>query len=268
MNKTGKRALALFILAYLLTLLITAPASLLDRGLHFITDGRLLLANTSGTVWRGAGTPALRGRAGNLIALEPLHWDVAVLPLFTAKIKILLRWDDLPSAAAMEASITFKQIELQHALLLLPAQALEEISPILKPAQFRGQFQIKSDRLVFSKRGTEGAAVVDWQQASSALSSIAPLGNYRLTLNGAGNSINIGLATTSGVLLLEGQGNWSAARGLDFHGKAQAAEGKQDSLAELLRHLGPQETLGVHTLTLTPQRKRPTVPPQQQQDLR
>ena len=253
MKKIGRHVLALFVLAYLLTLLITAPASLLDRGLQFITDGRLLLANTSGTVWRGAGTPALRGRAGNLIALEPLHWDVAVLSLFTAKIKILLRWDDLPSAAAMEVTITFKQIELQHALLQLPAQALEEISPILKPAQFRGQFQIKSDRLVLSKRGTEGAAVVDWQQASSALSSIAPLGNYRLTLNGAGETINIGLATTSGVLLLEGQGNWSAARGLAFRGKARAAAGEQESLAELLSHLGPQESPGVHTLTLTRQ---------------
>ncbi len=253
MKKIGGHALALFFLVYLLTLIITAPAFLLDRGVQYMTDGRLLLANTSGTVWRGAGIPALRGRTGHLIALEPLHWDVAVLPLFTAKIKILLRWDDLPSAAAMEVTITFKQIELQHALLLLPAQVLEEISPILKPAQFRGQFQIKSDHLVLSKRGTEGAAVVDWQQASSALSSIAPLGNYHLTLNGAGETINIGLATTSGVLLLEGRGNWSAARGLEFNGKARAAASKQDSLAELLSHLGPQETPGVHALTLTPQ---------------
>ncbi len=251
MKKIGKRALALFVLAYLLTLLITAPTSLLDRGVQYMTDGRLLLANTSGTVWRGAGTPALRGRTGNLIALEPLHWDVAVLPLFTAKIKTRLQWDDLPPAAAMEVTITFKQIELQHALLLLPAQVLEEISPILKPGQFRGQFQIQSDRLVFSKRSIEGTAVVDWQQASSALSSVAPLGNYYLTLNGAGETINIGLATTSGVLLLEGRGNWSAARGLEFNGKARAAEGKQDSLAELLSHLGPQETPGVHTLILT-----------------
>ena len=253
MKKIGKRALALFVLAYLLTLLITAPASMLDRGVQYMTDGRLLLANASGTVWQGGATPALRGRTGSFIALEPLHWDVAVLPLFTAKIKTRLQWDDLPPASAMETIISFKQIELQQALLLLPAQVLEEISPMLKPAQFRGQLQIQSDRLILSKLGIEGTAVVDWQQASSALSSVAPLGNYRLTLNGAGDSINIALATTSGVLLLEGRGNWSAARGLEFNGKARAAAGKHDSLAELLSHLGPQETLGVHTLTLTPQ---------------
>jgi len=252
-KKIGKRVLALFVLAYLLTLLITAPASLLDRGVQYMTDGRLLLANASGTVWQGGATPALRGRTGSFIALEPLHWDVAVLPLFTAEIKTRLQWDDLPPASAMETIISFKQIELQHALLLLPAQVLEEISPMLKPAQFRGQLQIQSDRLILSKLGIEGTAVVDWQQASSALSSIAPLGNYRLTLNGVSETINIGLATTSGVLLLEGQGNWSAARGLEFHGKARAAEGKQDSLAELLSHLGPQETPGVHTITLIPQ---------------
>ena len=253
MNRLGKRVFALFVLAYLLTLIITAPASLLDKILQSMTDGRLLLANASGTLWHGAATPALRQQKGSLVALQPLHWEVAVLPLFTAKIKIRIQWDDLPPASAMETIVSFKQIELQHALLLLPAQVLEELSPILKPAQFRGQFQIQSDHLVFSKRGLEGAAVVDWQQASSALSSITPLGNYHLTLNGAGDSINIGLATTSGVLLLEGQGTWSAPRGLEFHGTARAAEGKQESLAELLSHLGPQKSPGVYSFTLTPQ---------------
>ena len=253
MRKRGARAFALFVLAYLLTLLITAPASLLDRGLQYLTGGRLLLANASGTVWQGSATPALRQQKGSPIAFGPLHWEVAVLPLFGAKIRTRLQWDDLPPAAAMEAIISFGQIELQHALLLLPAQVLEEISPILKPAQFRGQFQIQSEHLAFTKRGVEGSAIIDWQQASSALSSIAPLGDYRLTLNGAGDSVNIALATTSGALLLQGQGNWSAVRGLEFHGKARAAEGKQDSLAELLSHLGPQETPGVYSFTLTPQ---------------
>lgn len=253
----GKRVLALFVVTYLLTLLITAPASLLDSVVQYATGGRLMLAHAQGTIWNGAATPALRGRTANLITLEPMHWDVAVLPLFTGKMQLSLQWDDFApgqtmAAPAMEAMLTFKQIELQHVLLLLPARILEELSPILKPAQFRGQFHIQSERLVLTKNNLHGSAVVDWQQASSALSSIAPLGNYRVTLNGAGERVNIGLSTPSGVLLLNGQGFWSAAHGLEFHGTAQAAAGKHESLTELLHHLGPEASPGVHNFNLVP----------------
>ena len=252
MKKLGKRAVALFVFAYLLTLLLTAPASLLDKGVQYASGGRLLMANTEGTLWHGAATPAIQGRRGSLIALEPLRWEIALLPLFTAKIKARLQWDERPSASAMEATLTLNHIELQHVLLLLPARVLEELSPILKPAQFRGQFRIQSDHLVIANKNFDGSAVVDWQQASSALSGIAPLGNYHLTLKGAGERINIGLGTASGVLLLEGQGFWSAAKGLEFHGTAQAAPGKSDSLNELLNHLGPEASPGVHTFNLMP----------------
>lgn len=249
----GKRTFALFVLAYLVTLLITAPASLLDKCLQYASQGRLVLANTSGTVWNGSATPALRTQDGHLIALPFLRWDIAVPSLFTGKIQARLQWDDQPPASATEAIISYNQIELRHALLQLPARVLDEASPMLKPARFRGQLQIQGEHLIFSKRGIDGAATADWQQASSALSSLAPLGNYRLAVNAAGDRINIGLSTTSGILLLEGQGNWLAARGLEFHGKAQASAGNYDNLTELLHHLGPEISPGVHGFNIAPQ---------------
>ena len=129
---------------------------------------------------------------------------------------------------------------------------LEEASPLLKPAQFRGQLKLQSERFVFSKKGMEGAAIVDWQQASSALSSIAPLGNYRLILVGIGDTMRINLTTTTGILMLEGEGNWLASHGLEFHGKAHAATGNNGNLAELLNHLGPESAPGVHSFNLIP----------------
>ena len=173
--------------------------------------------------------------------------------LFTGKIQVGLQWDGQSPASATEAIITAKQIELHRVLLQAPARVLDEVSPIFKPAQFRGQLRIQSDLLVLSGRGMDGAAVVDWYQASSALSSIAPLGDYRLALNGAGNRIQIGLTTTAGMLLLEGDGNWQAGQGMEFHGKAQASAGNHDNLTELLHHLGPEVSPGVHSFTLTPQ---------------
>ena len=123
---------------------------------------------------------------------------------------------------------------------------------MLKAAQFRGELQIESSSLVFSKHGMEGTAVVDWRQASSALSSVAPLGDYHLELTGTGERIHIALTTHSGMLFLEGDGNWLTNRGLEFHGKAHAASANNANLADLLSHLGPEISPGVHDFNLIP----------------
>ena len=249
----GKRTFALFAFVYLLTLLITAPASLLDSCLQYASKGHLILANSSGTMWDGSATSALRTRDGHLVALQFLRWKVVTPSLLTGKIHMQLQWDDQPPASATEAIISFNQVELRHVQLNLPARILDEATPMLKPAQLRGQLQVQGEHLIFSKRGIDGAATIDWQQASSAISSLAPLGNYRMAVNAAGDRINIGLSTTSGMLLLEGDGNWLAGRGLEFRGKAQASAENYTSLKELLHQLGPEISPGVHSFSLTPQ---------------
>jgi general secretion pathway protein N len=249
----GKRVIAPFVIACLVTLIITAPASLLDSWLQSATDNRVALANTDGTIWNGSAIIALRKREGGFITLQPLHWDIAWSQLLSGGLKVQLHWEGTADATVTDAVFSTGQVELHHLLLSIPVEALNEISPLLKPARFHGQFQVQGERLVFSARGMEGMATVDWQQAGSALSQVDPLGNYRITLNGQAGTINIGLATSSGVLLLEGQGSWSAGRGLTFHGKAEASNGHYDELAALLRNIGPEISPQVHSFTLTPQ---------------
>jgi general secretion pathway protein N len=249
----SKRVVALFVFTLFLALLVMAPASVLAPGLDYASRGRLVLANASGTVWNGSGTISLRQSEKRLVPLQTLHWKLIIPALFSGKIQAQLQSGDATPAVPTEISADLQQTVLRSVMLQLPARLLEEISPILKPAQFRGQLQIQADHLIFSRRGIEGVADIDWQQASSALSSIAPLGNYHLTLTGAGESANVVLTTTSGILILEGQGVWSMARGLEFRGRARAAPGSDAQLNELLHHLGPEETPGVYSFNLVPQ---------------
>lgn len=242
----------LFALAYLVSLFIMAPASLLDELVGHYSQGRLAMANTSGTIWKGTATPAFISRDTKLISTQPLRWEIDLLPLFKGKLRARLQWVDLPQDAATEVQVSGGQVELDHAVIPLPARLLNEASAILKPAQFRGQLEIRSDHLVFSRLGMDGVANVDWLNAGSVLSSIDPLGNYRLRLNGAGNSCSVDLSTTSGVLVLDGQGKWSAAGGLDFRGRARASAGNEARLNELLRNLGPEQSPGIFTFNLTP----------------
>lgn len=255
MSGASKSAVALcFVSAFLLTLLVTAPASLLDRYLQSASRGRLVLANASGTIWNGSATPALRGQEGYPLALPPLYWAISAWPLLGGSIEARLQWGASQPESGMRILVSPGRAELHRVQLTLPARIIEEVAPLLKPAQLRGQLRIQSEQVSFSGRGIEGAAKVEWQQAGSALSSVDPLGNYHLALNGAGDRIEIGLATTSGKLLLEGQGSWAAARGLEFRGSAQSSPGNHEALAELLRNLGPEASAGVHGFHITPRR--------------
>ena len=233
-------------------LVATAPASLLGSILSQASNGHVEFANTSGTLWSGSANPVIRQRSGSLITLPELHWNILPLALFTGKLSAQLQWNDDAQAIPMEVSATPGKLEASHVFIPLSAILLDDVSEFLKPAALRGQVILRSDSLLVSRQGMQGAATADWQNASSALSSIAPLGNYHFTFSSSPAGLDVTLNTSSGALLLAGQGRFSPATGLNFQGTAQAATGKEDALRELLGHMGPQERPGISTFTLVP----------------
>lgn len=250
MKNTGWRTYALFALAFFTTLVITVPATLLAKVVEGSSNGQLVLANASGTLWQGSATPAIRQRSGNLLALEKLHWDIAFLPIFTGKIITRFRWDNLEQGQPMLATLSFSQIEFRNAVLPLHASILGGVSPMLQPVQLSGQMLIKSDQFTFSRQGINGNAVAEWTNAGSVLSAVNPLGHYRINLAGAGERLDITLITLSGVLILEGGGSFMRSQGLKFQGTARAAADSKGSIDELLNNFGPESAPGVHSLNL------------------
>ncbi|MFA6014817.1 MAG: type II secretion system protein N [Gallionellaceae bacterium] len=246
----------LFIVTFLGALLVTAPATLLGIVLGDVSQNRLELANTQGSIWRGSANPVIRQRSGKLITLDKLHWEMIFMPLLSGKLNIQLNWDHAAQIAPMEISATPAQLEIHNALIPLPALLLDEVSDFLKPAQLRGDVILKSDSLVITPQAVLGNASADWINASSLLSTIAPLGNYHLAFSSTASGVDIVLSTSSGALILGGQGRLTATNGLDFKGTAQASKGNEDALRDLLGHLGPELTPGVSTFNLVPSRSR------------
>ena len=250
MKKIGWGTFALFASVFTLTLIVTAPASLLAKMVESRSNGQFVLANAAGSLWQGSATPAIRQRAGSLLVLEKLHWDLALLPLFGGKMVTSFRWDNVVQAQPMQATLSFSQIELRNALVPLPAVIIGELMPMLQPAQLSGQLQIRSEQLTFSKSGINGNAQAEWLNAGSVLSTVNPLGSYNINLTGAGERLDMTLLTTSGMLLLEGSGNFTREQGLKFQITARAAEDSKGRLDELLNNLGPESAPGVHSLSL------------------
>ena len=85
----------------------------------------------------------------------------------------------------------------------------------------------------------EGRVQFAATQMSSRLSTIAPMGSYRLTLQG-GAPTRIALATLEGSLQLSGEGQWVGQR-LRFEGEASASPDRVEALSNLLNILGRRD---------------------------
>jgi general secretion pathway protein N len=250
----NRKTWALLLIAYCMVLIASAPASLLSPVLKYASSGRIELANAKGSIWNGTASPVLLQRGGGLITLNPLHWEISTFALLKLQITAQLNWDNEQQVQPMNVIVSFNQVEFQHTYLPFPAILLDEASDFLKPAALRGQIILKGDSLLISKQGLQGTATADWLNASSLLSSISPLGDYHFIFSSTSAGLDINLSTTSGALILAGQGRLLPTTGLEFNGTAQAAKGNEEALRELLSHLGPQLTPGISTFSLVPTR--------------
>ena len=84
-----------------------------------------------------------------------------------------------------------------------------------------------------------GRAVLNATDISSSLSTLRPMGSYRLTMEG-GTQPTLLLATQEGSLQLSGSGRWNG-RALRFDGEARAAPGSEDALSNLLNIIGRRD---------------------------
>lgn len=244
-----RRALLLFLFSgvFLGGILVFAPASLIGYALERVSSGQLSLAQTTGSLWQGAGVALLRQK-GRFQALGSYRWQ---LHLLTASLQVqsgesapmTVRYTPFPGR------ITIDKLRLD-----LPVSIMEVAAPQLRPYQLQGTLEAHSDHLILDASGMEGQIAVDWSNAASGLSQVRPLGNYRILLRGNGAAVDAQLQTLSGKLQLAGTGRYDSTKGMQLNGTAQAAAGAAaEELNELLHHIGPEVSPGVFTLALMPQ---------------
>ena len=246
---TARRALLALVFAgvFLLGLCVFAPAALVSYAVERASGGALTLAQTSGSLWRGAGVLLLR-QSARYQALGTYRWNFkpasAALQVQSGDFApMLVRY--LPIAG---------RTAIDHLHLALPASTLGALSPQLGPYQLQGMLDVRSDHLALGAAGVDGTIAVDWLQAASGLSTIRPLGDYRIVLQGSGAAVDAQLSTLSGKLQLSGSGRFDKTGGMRLTGTAQAAPGASaGELNELLHHIGPETSPGVFALALMPQ---------------
>jgi general secretion pathway protein N len=224
---------AIGLCAFVITLVVTAPATLVDAVLRRASDGRLRMAEAQGTVWSGSGQIEIRDEGGKNGIARRLAWRL--LPESLLRGHLVCELSLAPSAGRFPVTLSWSGVEVENARLILPASALGLAEAKLVPLGLGGEVLIHTSRLSIARRSIDGTATLQWRGAGSNLTSVSPLGDYELRLDGAGATVHAYLRTIEGPLRLDGKGSWTQGNRPAFAAMAQVAPQHQQALGPLLR---------------------------------
>jgi general secretion pathway protein N len=237
-------------------LVVCAPARSWNLVLEPLTQGRVRLVNTAGTLWHGRGdlllsgsdaTAALPGGVAWQFGRADDRWNVWTLTLtlpccsqapwrwqlqrFDGRWMVRStahhsRWD-LAWLTALGSP--WNTLGLQGTLAL-------SIEPLTWTPAMAGT----------TPRGLTGAWEAELLDLSSAVATVRPLGSYRLRgqLNDA-QGPSLVLQTLEGDLQLTGSGGWQGGRFI-FRGVAEASPQRLPALSNLLNLLGRRDGARAH----------------------
>lgn len=234
--------LAIELGAYTIALLATAPATLFDAILQDASDGRLRLPEASGTLWSGAGHIEIRDPDGRTGIARNLSWRIVPTSLLHGRLDYEISLEQ--ANRHFPVTLSLSRIELANAGISLPATVLGFGVPRLAPLGLTGNVQIHVSNLSISRDGIEGNATLQWHAAASALTPVAPLGDYEVRLDGEGMTVRALLHTLEGPLRLDGKGSWTRGDNPAFTAMARVAPRHQEQLEPLLRLIAIERGTG------------------------
>jgi general secretion pathway protein N len=244
--------------AYILGLLVAAPASLQDAALNKASDGRLRLAEAQGSLWSGSGQFEIRDAgartdggsvdAGKTIIAKSLAWRFRPAYLLRGQLRAEIRLDQRDKPFIVTASLS--GIEVEDADIELPARALILGVPKLAALGLTGDMALRVAHLSVGHQGMQGNATLEWRSAGSVLTRVSPLGDYELRLEGEGAALHASLRTLKGPLQLDGQGSWPYGNNPVFLATARMLPQHVEQLAPLLRLIAIERGDGSFVLQL------------------
>ncbi len=220
-----------------------APAYWLANGLAWASQGQLQLREPRGTVWNGSAQWVLTGGAASRDQMAlPGRMDWQLRPSVSG---LAMR---LNAACCMATPLPIRlaphwggaTVSLASHESRWPAALLAGLGTPWNTIEPQGQLVLRTQDLTLALNAGRlqvgGSADLDVMAVTSRLSTLKPLGSYRVQVRG-GDMTTLQLSTLDGALQLKGQGQWVGQR-LRFQGEAWAAQGRESALANLLTMIG------------------------------
>jgi general secretion pathway protein N len=233
----------------LLGLIVYAPASWLAQAVFSASGGRVLLAESQGTVWHGDAVAVLMGGAGSRDARSlpgRLNWTMRLRPQ-----GLLLTFQQgccLPSPVTIRIQPGWARVRAELGVPAggqlghWPAAWLSGLGTPWNTLQLGGVLRVESQGLavewVQGRLRMEGSAGVVLDNVCSRVTTLDRVGSYRLDLQAdPQGQMRMTLGTLDGALQLIGEGGLSAS-GLRFRGEASVREAERGALDNLLNIIG------------------------------
>jgi hypothetical protein len=250
MRKRGLLYVIFGLVFYLLFLIVEMPAVWFAWGLNQVTHGTVRLDPIGGSLWSGNGKLVVYYPQSTPHDLGAAEWNINPIWLFAGRLQI--HWQASAQDTSIDTTLRlgFGQTQLVDTDIAFPAQSVSTFYPAATLLSPKGQVRVHTAKLSIDQNGIEGNGEILWQNAGSTLTSVQPLGDYRLEITGAGKTANLKLATTRGDLEFTGAGQWKLASGkIQLNGSA-TARGRAEELEPLLRLIGNDQGAGRRTLIL------------------
>jgi general secretion pathway protein N len=254
------------IVVCLLVVVRQMPVSWISGSLASQTACRVMLQQPVGTIWQGSAALAFSepnategGCRDPMSVTERFHWSTSC-KLFSLTCSTDIQFAALEQPQSILWGLSKSQIAANE--IKLPANILEGLGNPWSTLRPRGELgarwtdiQLGGIEGLGAMNGILGAANspssgvirIIISNLTSPISPVKPLGGYEISANIADTGMNWTLSTTSGPLLLKGQGEFSnkgsngGSKGMHFSGEANASPESKESLIGLLSLLGKKE---------------------------
>lgn len=233
-------------LGLLLALVLLAPARWLAFAAAHFSKQHVLLDQPRGSLWIGSARLLLSAGADShdRMALPGrIQWKIRPAG---ARLTVQIMASccmDAPLDMHWQPRLDGFQLQVSDHVSHWPADLLTGLGTPWNTLALEGRLQLQTHDLTLSGQplqlSADSRVELQARDMSSRLSTLRPLGSWQLQLQG-GPSLRLQLETLDGPLLLSGQGQWQNGR-LRFRGEAGAADGMQDSLANLLNIIGRRQ---------------------------
>lgn len=239
-------AIAGALIGVVIALVLFAPARWLSGVIKQASAGQVQLIEPRGTVWNGSARLLFTGGEGSRdSAALPGHVDWRLRPGWLALNFQLTAacCTPAPLQARLSPGWSASRLQLADGTSQWPAALLAGLGTPWNTVKAEGNLRLMTRGL--SMTWNNGRLVVAGQAEltalamSSRLSTLKPMGSYKITLTG-GDSPALEVTTLEGSLQLSGSGQWVGAR-LRFQGLASAAPEHEAALANLLNIIGRRQ---------------------------
>lgn len=231
---------ALGIVFYVAFLIATAPAVWVAEGARRFTGGAVVLAEPSGTVWRGTGELHAGHSASGVRPIGTVRWRLSPWWLFAGAAQLDLALQGSAARAEGTVRVAPDYLRVRRLSAAVPASFASLLYGPIAFFEPTGTLEVRTQSIELTADGLTTTVEVQWQGAGGRFTEPTGIGDYRLELNGTGDTARLRLTTLSGELQLAGEGEWRVTGNGAFHFRGSATpQGDATDLEPLLRALGP-----------------------------